>query len=147
MLLSELSRRAAAPALHPHADIAAGGLDATVGPRGSKLSGGQRQRVAIARAILRDTPVLQAVLAGGTEADWRDGDNGLSPRDIAMNIALPEVDGRVITRAVAFKTADRYDDATQTTIVGSQASNPIPIVDQRDIVPSPLVQGLASLEK
>ncbi|QFS82627.1 Lipid A export ATP-binding/permease protein MsbA [Roseivivax sp. THAF40] len=35
-----------------------GGLDATVGPRGSKLSGGQRQRVAIARAILRDTPVL-----------------------------------------------------------------------------------------
>ena len=35
-----------------------GGLDAAVGPRGSKLSGGQRQRVAIARAILRDTPVL-----------------------------------------------------------------------------------------
>ncbi|MCE0507215.1 ABC transporter ATP-binding protein/permease [Roseivivax sp. GX 12232] len=35
-----------------------GGLDAPVGPRGSKLSGGQRQRVAIARAILRDTPVL-----------------------------------------------------------------------------------------
>ena len=35
-----------------------GGLDASVGPRGSKLSGGQRQRVAIARAILRDTPVL-----------------------------------------------------------------------------------------
>ncbi|MHA6326023.1 ABC transporter ATP-binding protein [Roseivivax sp. CAU 1753] len=35
-----------------------GGLDAAVGPRGSRLSGGQRQRVAIARAILRDTPVL-----------------------------------------------------------------------------------------
>ncbi len=68
----------------------------------------------------RDTPVLQAVLASTTEEDWRDGSHGLSPRDIAMGIALPEVDGRVISRAVAFKNAERYDAATQTTIVGSR---------------------------
>ena len=36
----------------------AGGLETSVGPRGSNLSGGQRQRVAIARALLRDTPIL-----------------------------------------------------------------------------------------
>jgi subfamily B ATP-binding cassette protein MsbA len=35
-----------------------GGLDATVGDRGTLLSGGQRQRVAIARALLKDAPVL-----------------------------------------------------------------------------------------
>jgi subfamily B ATP-binding cassette protein MsbA len=35
-----------------------GGLDATVGERGSLLSGGQRQRVAIARALLKDAPIL-----------------------------------------------------------------------------------------
>jgi subfamily B ATP-binding cassette protein MsbA len=35
-----------------------GGLDTSVGERGSLLSGGQRQRVAIARAILKDAPIL-----------------------------------------------------------------------------------------
>ena len=34
-----------------------------------------------------------------------------------MNVALPEVDGRVLTRAVAFKSEARFDDATQTTVV------------------------------
>ncbi|MFP3608234.1 cobaltochelatase subunit CobN, partial [Paraburkholderia sp. SIMBA_053] len=28
---------------------------------------------------------------------------GLNSRDIAMHIALPEVDGRIITRAISFK--------------------------------------------
>lgn len=35
-----------------------GGLEATVGERGSALSGGQRQRVAIARAIIKDPQLL-----------------------------------------------------------------------------------------
>ena len=35
-----------------------GGLDATVGERGSQLSGGEKQRIAIARAILKDAPIL-----------------------------------------------------------------------------------------
>ena len=59
-----------------------------------------------------DCPVLQAVLASGGEAGWRDGTNGLGPRDIAMNVALPEVDGRIISRAISFKSATR-DEATQ----------------------------------
>ena len=62
-----------------------------------------------------DCPVLQVVLAGGTEEAWRDGSFGLGPKDIAMTVALPEVDGRLFTRAVAFKAATR-DDATQCDI-------------------------------
>lgn len=62
-------------------------------------------------------PVFQAVFSGGTESAWREGTHGLSARDIAMNVALPEVDGRVLTRALSFKGAARRDAATETDIV------------------------------
>ena len=62
-------------------------------------------------------PVLQTVFAATTEQVWSDSDTGLIARDIAMNVALPEVDGRVLSRAVAFKSEARFDDATQTAVV------------------------------
>ena len=34
-----------------------------------------------------------------------------------MNVALPEVDGRLISRAVSFKSSDEYDRKTQCSIV------------------------------
>ncbi|MEM7491573.1 MAG: cobaltochelatase subunit CobN, partial [Pseudomonadota bacterium] len=61
-------------------------------------------------------PVFQAVLAASTEAQWRDGLTGLTARDIAMNVALPELDGRVLTRAVGFKGEAFFDEATQCPI-------------------------------
>jgi len=64
-----------------------------------------------------DCPVLQVIFSGGTETAWRTGVNGLSAKDIAMNVALPEVDGRIIGRAVSFKAASRRDEATQSDIV------------------------------
>ena len=67
-------------------------------------------------------PVLQAVFAGATERQWAEATRGLSPRDIAMNVALPEVDGRILTRAVAFKTEARFDKATEAPIVVSEAN-------------------------
>ena len=67
-------------------------------------------------------PVLQAIFAGATERQWAEATRGLSPRDIAMNVALPEVDGRILTRAVAFKTEARFDAATQAPIVVSEAN-------------------------
>ncbi len=66
-------------------------------------------------------PALQTVFAGGTQDDWRDNTRGLSPRDIAMNVALPEIDGRILTRAVAFKAEARFDAATEAPIVRLQA--------------------------
>ncbi|NQW00962.1 MAG: cobaltochelatase subunit CobN, partial [Rhodospirillales bacterium] len=61
--------------------------------------------------------VLQIVFSGGNAAAWRIGQSGLSARDIAMNVALPEVDGRILSRAVSFKGAAHRDPLTQTDIV------------------------------
>jgi cobaltochelatase CobN len=64
-----------------------------------------------------DCPILQTVFAGVEESAWRDSPRGLGPRDLAMNVALPEVDGRLFTRAVAFKASERFDARTQCGIV------------------------------
>jgi cobaltochelatase CobN len=64
-----------------------------------------------------DCPVLQVIFAGGDEEAWRAGMRGLDARDIAMNVALPEVDGRIITRAVSFKAAARRDPVSETDVV------------------------------
>ncbi len=68
-----------------------------------------------------DCPVLQVVFSGGTEEAWRAGSAGLSARDLAMNVALPEVDGRIFSRAVSFKAEERYDRATETALVRYQS--------------------------
>src|SRR5207249_3046720 len=44
-----------------------------------------------------DCPVLQVVLAGTSEESWRGNSQGLGPRDLAMNVVLPELDGRIMT--------------------------------------------------
>ena len=68
-------------------------------------------------------PVLQVVFSGGNEKEWRAGTRGLSARDIAMNVALPEVDGRILSRAVSFKGEARFDESTQCSLV---AYEPVP---------------------
>ena len=64
-----------------------------------------------------DCPVLQVVFSGGTRQAWEAGTSGLSAREIAMNVALPEVDGRILSRAVAFKAEARRDRLTQSPVV------------------------------
>ena len=61
--------------------------------------------------------VLQAIFSGSTKETWLDSSQGLSARDLAMNVALPEVDGRVLSRAVSFKSAAFYDEAVEANIV------------------------------
>ncbi len=65
--------------------------------------------------------VLQAILSASSKEAWAASPQGLSARDLGMNVALPEVDGRVLARAVSFKTEARYDALVETNIVASQA--------------------------
>ncbi|WP_120498968.1 cobaltochelatase subunit CobN [Roseovarius sp. EL26] len=66
-------------------------------------------------------PVFQVVLAGSSEEAWAEGLTGLSARDIAMNVALPEVDGRVLSRAISFKGEAYFDEATECPIATYRA--------------------------
>ena len=64
-----------------------------------------------------DVPVLQVILSGGSVEGWESNFQGLSPRDIAMNVALPEVDGRIISRAVSFKAVQTWNPDLETDVV------------------------------
>ena len=66
-------------------------------------------------------PVFQVILSAGTEQVWEEALNGLSARDIAMNVALPEVDGRILSRAVSFKGEAFFDAATECPIATYKA--------------------------
>jgi cobaltochelatase CobN len=67
-----------------------------------------------------DIPIIQVILSGGGEADWLTQLRGLSPRDTAMNVALPEVDGRIISRAISFKAVQSRHPDLQTEVLGYQ---------------------------
>lgn len=67
-----------------------------------------------------DVPILQVILSGGTEEQWESGFKGLSPRDMAMNVALPEVDGKIISRAISFKAVRSRHPQLETDVVGYQ---------------------------
>ncbi|MEC9102704.1 MAG: cobaltochelatase subunit CobN, partial [Pseudomonadota bacterium] len=71
-------------------------------------------------ASANQSPVFQVVLSATSEDTWSETLTGLSARDIAMNVALPEVDGRILSRAVAFKGEVFFDEATQCPIAGWQ---------------------------
>ncbi|MGE5657146.1 MAG: cobaltochelatase subunit CobN [Actinomycetota bacterium] len=64
-----------------------------------------------------DVPVLQAIFSSGTLEQWQAEFQGLSPRDVAMNIALPEVDGKIITRAVSFKAVETWNCDLETDVI------------------------------
>lgn len=68
----------------------------------------------------KDIPVIQAILAANSTEDWAQSNQGLRSRDIAMNIALPEYDGRIISRAISFKELHRRSESAQIDIVRYQ---------------------------
>ena len=64
-----------------------------------------------------DVPILQVILSSSPLQVWQASSQGLSPRDIGMNVALPEVDGRIISRAVSFKAVQSWNAALETNVV------------------------------
>ncbi len=75
-----------------------------------------------ATAVLErlDVPVLQAITASGPRAAWEESLRGLSPLDAAMNVMLPEFDGRILTVPVSFK-----EETAQRATSGDGAAAPV----------------------
>jgi cobaltochelatase CobN len=76
-----------------------------------------------------DVPVLQVVLSGSAHAAWQDSQRGLSPSDLAMNVVLPELDGRLLTRAISFKAESPLDPRLEFSSVRHE-----PVPDRVDYV-------------
>ncbi len=62
-------------------------------------------------------PVHQITFAGISEESWASSSQGLSPKDLTMNVVLPELDGRIISRAVSFKEDADWDPLTECSPV------------------------------
>ncbi|HEY4996299.1 MAG TPA: cobaltochelatase subunit CobN, partial [Aestuariivirga sp.] len=67
-----------------------------------------------------DCAVLQVALAGSTKEEWQASTQGLRATDLAMNVVLPELDGRIFTRAISFKADAQFHQPTQCRIVTYQ---------------------------
>ncbi|VDC21201.1 cobaltochelatase subunit CobN [Pseudogemmobacter humi] len=58
-------------------------------------------------------PVFQAIHATAPREAWAGAERGLSPADLAMHVALPEVDGRIPAGVISFKEAALRDPDLQ----------------------------------
>ena len=61
-------------------------------------------------------PVLQLLCSTQNESSWRESSVGLAPLDLTLQIALPELDGRITTRVGAFKEAATADARLATAL-------------------------------
>ncbi|MFY9916826.1 MAG: cobaltochelatase subunit CobN, partial [Mycobacterium sp.] len=81
--------------------LAAGGaVPATV------TAGGSDDTWNVAHLAALDIPILQGLCLTSSRSQWHDNDDGLSPLDVATQVAVPEFDGRIITVPFSFKEID-----------------------------------------
>jgi cobaltochelatase CobN len=62
-------------------------------------------------------PVLQLLCSTQSRESWKESSVGLAPLDLTLQIALPELDGRITTRVGAFKEAQRADARLSTALL------------------------------
>jgi cobaltochelatase CobN len=53
-----------------------------------------------------DIPILQGLCLTSSRAQWDENDDGMSPLDVATQVAVPEFDGRIVTVPFSFKEID-----------------------------------------
>jgi len=61
-------------------------------------------------------PVLQLLCSSQSREQWQGSSLGLPPLDLSLQVALPELDGRITTRVGAFKQVFRADARLATAL-------------------------------
>ncbi|PVB19270.1 cobaltochelatase subunit CobN [Mycobacteroides abscessus] len=95
-----LETLAAADAMVVTVLAAGGAIPAAVG------AGGADDEWSVAHLAALDIPILQGLCLTSPREDWDANDDGMSPLDVATQVAVPEFDGRIITVPFSFKEID-----------------------------------------
>ena len=69
-------------------------------------AGGDDEAWDVAELAALDVPILQGLCLTSSRDTWAGSDDGLSPLDVATQVAVPEFDGRLITVPFSFKEFD-----------------------------------------
>jgi cobaltochelatase CobN len=81
--------------------LAAGGLKPA-----TASAGGDDDSWNVEHLAALDIPILQGLCLTSSRDQWHANDDGLSPLDVASQVAVPEFDGRIITVPFSFKEID-----------------------------------------
>ena len=68
-----------------------------------------------------DIPILQGLCLTWDRASWAASDEGMTPLDVATQVAVPEFDGRIITVPFSFKETDA-DGLPRTSLIMNDAA-------------------------
>ncbi len=115
------------PALELLAEAGVGAVITTVLAAGAMGADGERWEAPALAAL--DVPIIQAPPATTSSVTWAESDAGLTPLDVAMGVAIPEFDGRIITVPFSFK--EIVDDGAE---LGSPISAYRTVADRVDRV-------------
>jgi len=69
-------------------------------------AGGDDESWDVAELAALDVPILQGLCLTSSREAWEANDDGMSPLDVATQVAVPEFDGRLITVPFSFKEID-----------------------------------------
>jgi len=69
-------------------------------------AGGDEDAWDVGALAALDIPIIQGLCLTTSRAQWRDSKAALSPMDAAMQVAIPEFDGRLISVPFSFKEHD-----------------------------------------
>ena len=81
--------------------LAAGGVKPA-----AATAGGDDDSWNVEHLAALDVPILQGLCLTSSREQWADNDDGMSPLDVATQVAVPEFDGRIITVPFSFKELD-----------------------------------------
>ena len=79
-------------------------------------------------------PIIQGIFSTGSESEWEESELGLGPIDTAMNVALPEFDGRIITVPISFKEEVSSNSNGNKSKIDARLQRNLPRVDRIDFL-------------